>query len=445
MASATAPPTPVSISSNTSVGAEPRSASTTLSASRKRASSPPEATLISGPGRVPGLVCTQNSTRSMPLGPAEAASLSISVENRARSSLSGFSSAFTALSSFCAPLRRASDNASAALENCACASPAAFSSAASRSAPASISARSARIFRGQRVEVVDRRIVLAARGAQREQPLLDALQLLRVMVGRAQRLLEMAARLLERVEGRVERLHRRLQQAGRLRGAALQPAHRRRQRRHRRGAAGHGVVRLAQIARDLLALHHLGAALRQRGFFARLRGELGEFLDRVTQPVGLARRTLDIGAMVAHRGFGLAAGVPQPLDRGGVLLQARIGIEQAAMRRRIHQRARIMLAVDLDQRGAEILQRLHADRLIVDEGAGAAVGELHAAQDQRLVGLDVALGQQRARRNDWRPARTSRSPGPARRPGAPAWRRPARRAPARTHRAGSTCRRRSRR
>src|SRR6185312_1423776 len=70
MASATAPPTPVSISSNTKVGAEPRSASTTLSASRKRASSPPEATFISGPGRVPGLVCTQNSTRSMPFGPA---------------------------------------------------------------------------------------------------------------------------------------------------------------------------------------------------------------------------------------------------------------------------------------------------------------------------------------------------------------------------------------
>ena len=67
MASATAPPTPVSISSNTKVGAEPRSASTTLSASRKRASSPPEATFISGPARVPGLVCTQNSTRSMPL------------------------------------------------------------------------------------------------------------------------------------------------------------------------------------------------------------------------------------------------------------------------------------------------------------------------------------------------------------------------------------------
>ncbi len=64
MASATAPPAPASISSKTSVGAEPRSASTTFSASMKRDSSPPDATFISGPGRVPGFVCTQNSTRS---------------------------------------------------------------------------------------------------------------------------------------------------------------------------------------------------------------------------------------------------------------------------------------------------------------------------------------------------------------------------------------------
>ena len=36
----------------------------TLIASRNRASSPPEATFISGPGREPGLVCTKNSARS---------------------------------------------------------------------------------------------------------------------------------------------------------------------------------------------------------------------------------------------------------------------------------------------------------------------------------------------------------------------------------------------
>ena len=89
MASATAPPTPVSISSNTSVGAEPRSASATFSASMKRASSPPEATFIIGPGRVPGLVCTQNSTRSAPSGPACASSVTICAVKIARSSFNG--------------------------------------------------------------------------------------------------------------------------------------------------------------------------------------------------------------------------------------------------------------------------------------------------------------------------------------------------------------------
>ena len=56
-----------------------------------RASSPPEATFINGPGRVPGLVCTQNSTRSIPSGPGEEGSLVICVEKRAFSSFSGLS------------------------------------------------------------------------------------------------------------------------------------------------------------------------------------------------------------------------------------------------------------------------------------------------------------------------------------------------------------------
>src|SRR5205807_9310703 len=82
IASATSPPTPVSISSKTSVGAEPLAASTTLSASMKRASSPPEATLINGASGVPGLAATRNSILSMPWGPSLVSSTSISVSNR---------------------------------------------------------------------------------------------------------------------------------------------------------------------------------------------------------------------------------------------------------------------------------------------------------------------------------------------------------------------------
>ena len=89
-------------------------ASDTFSASRNRASSPPEATFISGPGREPGLVSTMNSTRSNPSGETSLSSLAISAANRARSSFSGGSSAFTARPRSSAALRRASESASAA-------------------------------------------------------------------------------------------------------------------------------------------------------------------------------------------------------------------------------------------------------------------------------------------------------------------------------------------
>eukprot|EP01035_Chromulina_nebulosa_P059729 gene59730-biopygen43129 len=58
------------------------------------------------------------------------------------------------------------------------------------------------------------------------------------------------------------------------------------------------------------------------------------------------------------------------------------------MLRRVGQRAVVMLAVDLDDRGADHPENLHADGLIIDEGARAPVGILHAAQDQIAVGVD---------------------------------------------------------
>jgi hypothetical protein len=61
----------------------------------------------------------------------------------------------------------------------------------------------------------------------------------------------------------------------------------------------------------------------------------------------------------------------------------------------IDHRAVVMLSVDLDQRRAQRLQDLHADRLVVDEGARAPVGQLHAAQDQAVFRRDPVLAQQR--------------------------------------------------
>ena len=68
------------------------------------------------------------------------------------------------------------------------------------------------------------------------------------------------------------------------------------------------------------------------------------------------------------------------------------------MARSIDQRTLVMLTVNLDQRRAQTLQDLRADRLIVDEGARAAVAELRAPQDQLVIGWNIVLGEERARR-----------------------------------------------
>ena len=141
----------------------------------------------------------------------------------------------------------------------------------SRSAPASISATIGGVVRGQRREVVDRRGVLARR---RRAARTAAPRSARARADRNRPRASAGSRccvgLVERVERGVERLDRRLDQRRRL------PA-RRSSRRTAADSAGTGeccaadrLVRLAQIAGDLLGLHHGGAALGQRGFLAGL-------------------------------------------------------------------------------------------------------------------------------------------------------------------------------
>ncbi|OIQ64841.1 hypothetical protein GALL_536060 [mine drainage metagenome] len=84
--------------------------------------------------------------------------------------------------------------------------------------------------------------------------------------------------------------------------------------------------------------------------------------------------------LIEHR-VGGAPSVPELLQRGDVFLKAGKRIKQAAVGRGIDQRALVMLAMDFDQCRTDRFQGLHADRLIVDEGAGTAIGQLHAAQD----------------------------------------------------------------
>ena len=150
-------------------------------------------------------------------------------------------------------------------------------------------------------------------------------------------------------------------------------------------------------------------ALGERGLLARLRRRACQFLDRVAQPVGLAPGALDL-ARDAPR--------PRPARRAAPATARSTAAASAsrppkasskrAMRRGIDQSALVVLAVDLDQRRAELLQRLHAHRLVVDEGAGAPVGKLHAAQDQLVFDRRCRARRAAPRRMVARAARTPR-------------------------------------
>ncbi len=73
-------------------------------------------------------------------------------------------------------------------------------------------------------------------------------------------------------------------------------------------------------------------------------------------------------------------------------------IEQVAVRRGVDQRPLVVLAVDFDQRAADVAHQRHAGRLVVDEDAGAAVGALDPAQDDVAVVVERVVGEKRARR-----------------------------------------------
>ena len=110
----------------------------------------------------------------------------------------------------------------------------------------------------------------------------------------------------------------------------------------------------------------------------------------------------------------------------------------------IDQGAIVVLAVDLDQGRADGPQHLDAHRLVVDEGAGAPVRNLNAAQDQVAVDVDIGLGRDPAGRMVDGAVEHGGDLALRSRHGARGCRRRARRGPARKHRAGWICRRRFR-
>ena len=394
MASATAPPTPVSISSKTSVGAEPLSASTTFRASMKRASSPPEATFISGPGLRAGIGLGPE------LDPVEAGRIAALLVRRDLGDEAG-ALELQRRQLRSAPRRRAPSRRAcraggersrrrrhrrrrppptAALERAEL-----FLAGVDRLHVGGDSARRARRARSAGTSYFR----AAARSANRRSSACSSSRgsnsVARIACSRALRASSIATSAASSAltlgstsAGACAAAALELAQRGRRAPAPASPGRRR------------ASKRIGEVLRHLLGLHHDEAALGERRLLAGLRRERAELLDGMAQEIGLLAGALDPGAMLVQRRPRLAQARAPPLR------------PRAPRRCRPPKASRIARCVagSTSARsscwpwistsvGADRAQHLHAHRLVVDEGAGAAVRELHAAQDEVAVGVDL--------------------------------------------------------
>ena len=87
----------------------------------------------------------------------------------------------------------------------------------------------------------------------------------------------------------------------------------------------------------------------------------------------------------------------QPRDLPALAFQIAERIQQAAMGGNIKQAAIVRLAMHFQQQAAQIFEQADADRLVIDEGAGFAVGGKAAAQHDLAVMRHRLVLQQGAR------------------------------------------------
>jgi hypothetical protein len=156
-------------------------------------------------------------------------------------------------------------------------------------------------------------------------------------------------------------------------------------------------VGVVEILRDLLGRHHEEAPVGERCLLARLRIERSELGDGVAKVIGFLSRRLDPGAVAVELGPVLAKPTRRPADGPKLRLKAAEGVEDGAVARRIDESAVVVLAVDLDRSRSDRAQELDAYGLVVDEGPGAAVGELDPAQNEVALRVDVALRRDQPR------------------------------------------------
>ena len=151
--------------------------------------------------------------------------------------------------------------------------------------------------------------------------------------------------------------------------------------------AREGAESVAQIHSDLFGPLHGLPPFSEALLFAFLRRQFFKLGMGVTQIVGIRPRFGDAGFFIFQRATRLVHRIMQGAQIFNLPQQAAMRVYELPMRGGIDHGALIMLAVDLDQFLPDGAQSLGANRLIVDEGARAAVRRLHAPQDQ--FALDI--------------------------------------------------------
>lgn len=251
----------------------------------------------------------------------------------------------------------------------------------------------------QRRQLVNLHLMLARGPAQAEQALFHRFQRPRVQVNFAQ--------IPLKGRDRFRRFDRRPFQRGsgfldHCRMRTLRHAVEQTLRRHHaildRAIPGHlRDCRLYRLG-DLFAVDQRLSPLRKPLLLTRFRRQRFQLFNGMAQKILLAPGCLCLFARLVQGSLCLAPGGIRTGHCRAVTAKAGKGVEQIAVGGGIEQAVLIMLAVNLDQCLAQTAQEADADRLVIDEGAAAAVTPDYPADNQHLVAGNFHLVEQRQRR-----------------------------------------------
>ena len=156
------------------------------------------------------------------------------------------------------------------------------------------------------------------------------------------------------------------------------------------------IERAARAFCQAPAVGEAGALFGERGEFAAFQGERFELLHLVLEElepiVPLAGGRLESD----ERSRALEPQAMQPRHFRSLRFGACVAIEQFTLRRRAHQRLKLVLTVDLGEPLADLAQHLHRYGLAIEVGARFALAGDHAPHQQLVTDLDALFFEQRA-------------------------------------------------